>query len=88
VQTCEKSEAENRTPASSGVPEAIATSGGGSRQASRAGGCARRGDEDLKINLAGIVTTGVCSVVMITIDHFRTSQVDGRDGENSHHPPR
>src|SRR5215813_12786361 len=42
---------------------AIATCGGdvGSRQASHAGGCATRGDEDLEVNLAGIVMRGVLS---------------------------
>jgi len=65
-----------RTLLETGFDEAVATSAGdiGSRQASRAKGCARRDDEDLEVNLAGIVRSSVL--------------MDGRNGDDSHHPPR
>ena len=58
-----KLEAETAVLLECGVRRSRAISGGdvGSQQASRAGGWARRGDEDLEVNLAGIVGSGVLS---------------------------
>ena len=59
----QKLEAETALLLECGVRRSLAISevDVGSPQASRAGGRARRGDEDLEVNLAGIVGSGVLS---------------------------